>query len=875
MLNRLNALLFTVVSLFIVSACDSGSTLTGNREIEQDLRVESIEINLGDFSPAFDPNSVGPYEITVDTDVSEVQVTVGAFYDDDIKATAYRQVALSTDNLIGREESQTVVPNQAMTFSLEKGLNVIHVRTQTDDGGQYLRYLVRIHRISDEAELDGFVFDSFRGSGGDEDDYVQYVDPEEFDPEVTDYELTAPYRMCTVGIRPVRSHRYSTVTVNGEEVSLTEYTYIDLSVGNTPIEVVVTSEDGSESKTFNLTMERREGDQEALDENYTLQSLDFAGADLSSGADSQFHCLIANYQVRVNNDQPTLDVSAVATVSERVVELARVTEDDEGNTVYVDIQTIPADGAVTLDIEVGSEDNQYVIALNRDDDDELEPHYYFTVTRSETNWVRVETAEAFQAALQSAQANQEIVLDAALYEGAAGAELSGMDGVVFYSNASGTEEQPIVIRSSVGSVLQPVDEGEHTVLQLSGDYWEVTNIALEGGARGIVLDAASHNTFDTVVVTEQSERGVELRNGSHSNAFARLVINNIGPVAEGSVDLGEGLVVGSPASTWSSAPEAGPYEALNSNNRFSNIVIGPSIYAELVDIKEGAENTLLANMVLDSRDLNDSAEALAAMVIRGNETEISYTTQQNESPGVMLHAMYVADAETDWLTEAWGENTEIFDNQFDFNGSDAVNAVMAEATVDSVFVDENTRIDGGEVVYSGAAIDESFTSPVYQLQLASDSSLCLARESVDLLDENDNLLANFELMLANACADVAEQKWRFVNDGEGEVLIRSIEGDAAKAAPRSGGNVNGSTVGFFVDSDSDIDESSFLRWIVNAVGNGEVVLTNRYNSAYAMTMVDLDDLSSTVNYDTEKEGAAVLINLRAESQRFKLVPLAE
>ena len=866
MLRRSLLIISLTLLGFMLTACGGGGGSRGSTELKDDYRLGSLSVTQGSFDQTFDPNDRGPYRLDLENSVNTLTVNVGNALGKDVRIVSYRQVNLSRSVRNGRDQEQRVAPSTAVSFSLIEGDNIIAVRVQSPDGKQFLEYLIAVHRVSAQARLAGIGLNDFLGSRAKT--RLKLVSPERFSSDVFTYEITVPFRVCSIGVTPVAGDRYSTISKNGDSVPNAALRLQTLNVGVNQMVIAVTSEDASSTTTYTFNITRAEPSEDDTDNNLFLSDLSFNTGDLqaATGDFSGFSCVVTGYDLRVNNDQATIEVSATPVISSRQPRIARIGRNAENTRDVVgDYTDIPAGASLPLEINVGN-DNRYVISLSNDSNGNPLAQYAFRVTRSETNWVEVNTGEELQAALQNAQPNQEIIIRESTLSGSTELIDSGIDGVAFFSAASGTEEQPIILRGSDRVTLSANTEGEHTVMRLDGSYWRVSNLQIRGGAKGLVLDSATNNLFDTIFMRDFSERAIELRNGSNSNGFARVFIANVTGTSGAEGHRGEGIVVGSDASLWADAPTPGPYAAANDGNSFGNVAIGPNVVGELVRLNEGATNTSLLNVALDNR----GSAAASMLLIKANDTSVSYSSFKSVSGNPPSAVIRVASPEADWLTAPWGENTTVFDNGFNLAGAD-VPLVASEGDVDLVSVDDNVRNDNGVVRYSGTAIMETRESPVFQIQSVFNNN-CLAATDVGRTEGNPVTTA-----LVVPCASDVSQQWDLVYDADGGVLLRS-QRDGRKLAPFNLGGFVGarsSLLGFFADGDTFGDEqviderSSFFRWSINSGPRGEVFFSNRFFDAYVISVIDLPD-----TYVTDYPAASVAPNIGAQRQLFRLVPVA-
>ncbi len=882
MLKRSIFLSLAAVLAFSLVACDSGNSLRGSTEVELDLRVSNLSADAADFSPAFDPDQTGLYTFEVTNDVESVVFTVGAPLDDNAEILAFRQSTASDQNRLVITQEQNVTSGTPVTFTLDVGDNLFVFRSHNGDQTQLLEYKVVVHRLSSEARILSVAIDDFTP----QDDgqlILTFDDPENFDPDITTYQITAPFSLCTVGIQPGISTDAS-LMINGNAAVTDDFTYIDLVEGLNVIEALVVSEDESESRLYTFNITRSPPTDSEMDSVNSLAALSLDSGRLASGNVDGFRCLIASYTARVNSSAANVELSAIPVIAGRTVRVGNIVENEEDTTLSLEnLVDVPAGGSANLAVETGS-DNIFGISLNETDDGTPIIHYTIAITRSETEWIEVETGAELQAALQNAQPNQEIVLLSDNYSAEASLAASGKEGVHFYTNASGTAETPIILRSAGAvSVLEGSALDQNTVLELEGSHWDISRLELSNAAKGLVLNSADNNVINTLIITDVGQRGFELINGSDNNNFARVFVLDIGSEAGAGEDLGEAMVIGSDDEQWIGAPTPGPYEASNSDNIFSNLILGPNVQGELIDVKEGSERNIVQYSTLDSRDISEAAELDSAVVIKGNDTQFSYNTLIHSGDAVLNAAISVVDGRAAWNTQEWAQGTLIFDNIFDFDGA-GIDLVSASAEVGAVQVDDNVRDDGGAESFVGGAIDQSYVSPLYQIQLASDASKCLQIENVDFLEvtidsegnivvaDDPALLRTSELVLAVDCANVTSQHWDIINDRGATTLLRSAANIEDKIAPQDGGNFTSSQgtglVVPFEDLGSGLDESFFLRWTINGYSERQVYFLNRFNPSWAMTMDNLG-----VSADTESDAAFVRINALAEEQRFRLVPV--
>ncbi|WP_105617288.1 leucine-rich repeat protein [Vallitalea okinawensis] len=120
------------------------------------------------------------------------------------------------------------------------------------DSGTGLWYGWIVYEISDDATLAGL-------STG----WITLN--QTFSNDEINYTATVSYSEEVIRITPTTNHGKASVTVEGNAVDSGDSVYIDLAIGNTIIDIIVTAEDGSTTKEFTITVTRSEGESVIID----------------------------------------------------------------------------------------------------------------------------------------------------------------------------------------------------------------------------------------------------------------------------------------------------------------------------------------------------------------------------------------------------------------------------------------------------------------------------------------------------------------------------------------------------------------------------------------------------------------------------------
>lgn len=201
-------------------------------------------------------------------------------------------------------------------------------------------------------------------------------------------------------------------------------------------------------------------------------------------------------------------------------------------------------------------------------------------------------------ALANAKPGDEIILEPGIYIGGIRSEMPFDNFSSFTSSASGTPNNPIILRGSSPTnkpIITTKGNREHSWygLAITGDYWIIKDIIVTNVAKGVMLDDANHCQLINLEVYDIGEEAIHLRSGSSNNLIKNCKISYTGQ-AEGKQGFGEGIYVGSDRAKH--ADQSGDLHYPDCNNNIIEFCeIGPHISAEAFDIKEGTENTVVRN----------------------------------------------------------------------------------------------------------------------------------------------------------------------------------------------------------------------------------------------------------------------------------------
>ena len=919
MFSILKTGLLCISASLLLSACGggSGSKIDAGSTSVDNLKLSQLNVSLGSLDPVFSPGQVGVYQLEVDKTVSSIDFTATPEADG-VVIESYRRVAPTSDkndpSYDGRVDETSVTAGKAFARSLEYGDNVIVVRVSNKKKTQSQEYIVKVHRANPTASLNGVLFNiqgvttstgattltswfgiTGNNFSGKDTDILSLGAPATFDPTVLDYNFSVGYSVCAVGVAGFTNDRDTNISINGSQTSFGALRFNELNVGDNVVDILTTSGDGADSKTYSLHVTRSDGTQDEKDKDAHLRSITISSGDWTSSYGNAFHCFEQNQGIRVDNRDTSIDISALPMVDGAAMKIGPLVEVTTSSvTTYVfdtpNVVDLNPGEAYTANLpNVGI--NRYGISV-RPTADSTPISYELDIVRTATNRVSVSNGSELQAALKNAQPGDEIVMSAGTFTAPATAAESGKDGVHFYSANSGTADQPIYLRAIGDATLSGDDIDSDTVLELSGDYWRVGNIdglvdssyygpdwwpgsfSISSGQNGLVLDNSSHDIVDGLSISNIGERGIQLRNGSSDNVVQRISVHDTGKSVQSTGEFrGEALVIGSSDSEWSTAPTPGPYNPLNDNNVIGNFKLGPNVAGELVDVKEGSSNNLLQFGVLDSEG-TQSPEDNAQIVLRGNNNEVRYNSFYGTQGTVLAQGAFVADASGTWHTESWGEDNFIHGGIYDFGDVASVLAVSADSSIDNLDVQNNQRADGAALAYSGAAINELSASQLYTIQTLDDTPLCLQKRQVQINTAPSNKpqqLVDFETVFIGDCdASDPNQQFRLVNQG-GPSGVNEYLIYLGTTMERLTPLVTSSSqyLIFLDEANTNVSlDSYFFRWYVDQIGTGQFEFRNKFSSGSSISAGGVTDA-----FSTGMDVAVLSSNSYAKSQRFNLVPV--
>ncbi|NOK15956.1 CBM96 family carbohydrate-binding protein [Corallococcus carmarthensis] len=296
---------------------------------------------------------------------------------------------------------------------------------------------------------------------------------------------------------------------------------------------------------------------------------------------------------------------------------------------------------------------------------------------------------AIQAALKNAAPGAVILLAPGTYTG--DRKNSGDPGGqgLFYSGQSGRSDSPIVLKScdpANPATLQgtSVKDGSYG-LHLTGDSWQVRDLRVITAQKGIVIDNGNRNLLSHVEVHTIGDEAVHFRDGSSYNTLEASRIHDTGLYQ---AKYGEGAYVGS--------DESNPYEHVVVGNVIRTTVFAGGITAEHIDIKEGADGTLVEGCTFQGAGISGENSADSFVDVKGVNTVVRDNRGYRQGNPQVLDAFQVRTHGSSYAT---GQNNAFSGNIVDLDDSPGY-VVYATSQATGTTAQGDVRTGGGNLYSS-------------------------------------------------------------------------------------------------------------------------------------------------------------------------------
>lgn len=301
----------------------------------------------------------------------------------------------------------------------------------------------------------------------------------------------------------------------------------------------------------------------------------------------------------------------------------------------------------------------------------------------------LDSTARIQTALKNAAPGAVLLLAPGIYTGSRGTSGDPGGQGLFYSGQSGTASQPIVLKScdpANPATLRGTAVGDGSYgLHLTGNYWQVRDLRVTTAQKGIIIDNGNHNLLYGVEVHTIGDEGVHFRDGSSYNT---LEASNIHDTGKHQPQYGEGAYVGSDASS--------NYEHVVIGNVIRTTVFAGGITAEHIDIKEGADGTLVEGCTFHGAGISGENSADSFVDVKGVNSVVRNNRGFRQGNPKVLDAFQVRTHGTGYAT---GENNAFSGNIVDLDDSPGYVVYATSAAVGTTAHDD-VRTGGGNL-YNG------------------------------------------------------------------------------------------------------------------------------------------------------------------------------
>jgi hypothetical protein len=287
---------------------------------------------------------------------------------------------------------------------------------------------------------------------------------------------------------------------------------------------------------------------------------------------------------------------------------------------------------------------------------------FCTQANSQTNCdcriVNVATATQLQTALTNALPGDDIVIEGGTYYGK------------FTISKNGAANHRIKLTGKNNVILDAQNYNTGYALYVNASYWDIANISITNGLKGIMTDSASYNNFIGIKVYGIGEEGIHLRKYSKYNVISNCKVYNTGLKT---ADYGEGIYIGSAKSNWTTYTN-GLEDRCDSNTVF-HCTIGPNCKAECIDIKEGTTGGIIKENYFDATGISGANFSDSWIDIKGNYYIIESNNGYSPIGSVLTDGYQVHCAYT-----GWGNYNEFKNNFCTVNASGyAINVVLTSS----------------------------------------------------------------------------------------------------------------------------------------------------------------------------------------------------
>ncbi|MBQ8921865.1 MAG: right-handed parallel beta-helix repeat-containing protein [Oscillospiraceae bacterium] len=271
---------------------------------------------------------------------------------------------------------------------------------------------------------------------------------------------------------------------------------------------------------------------------------------------------------------------------------------------------------------------------------------YAPSASADTKQVIVSDADGLIEALANAEAGQEIILKEGIYQN----DKWLGKWAAFYSEASGTPEQHIILRSEDPdhpATICGVTQENKYALNIIGSYWEIRDLKICEAQKGIFLAQSEHSLISGCEVYNIGCEGIHIIDNSSYNLVENCFVHDCGTYKP---QYGEGVYIGSAKNTTDYGYEC-------HYNTVRGCKFGPNIAADHVDIKEFTYGNVVEYCTFDGTGMQGENGGDSFVEAKGMDAVIRYNTGYRNGCEKQLYAF-----DMNVQLDNWGQNTKIYGN---------------------------------------------------------------------------------------------------------------------------------------------------------------------------------------------------------------------
>ena len=309
---------------------------------------------------------------------------------------------------------------------------------------------------------------------------------------------------------------------------------------------------------------------------------------------------------------------------------------------------------------------------------------------TETNKVYCDTADEIEEAMRLAKAGDEIIIAPGKYILTRG----HTKGALAYSASEGTEDKHIIVRSEDPNNLAELCGSDVTtryVMYITGDYWEIRDLRISTGKKGIVLDNSNYSVIDNCEVYNIGEEGIHIRDNSCYNVISNTKVHDTGLYKP---QYGEGIYIGSYYGETNYGREV-------HYNTITGCYLGPDIAAEHIDIKEGTIGTIVEYCTMYGEGILGENYADSFIDAKGNDAHIRFNKCYRQDNDIIVDCFQVHVPE-----EGAGQNNKFYGNTYYTNETET-NIITANKQEGIAYYYNNVRDIAGNEYNKNCVLDES------------------------------------------------------------------------------------------------------------------------------------------------------------------------